>query len=320
MNGETNTMDYLTDNDLANLRNKLLVLGFSGETIKPYIGEEVCIIHMGGNKGRHLVLIPSNVEQLNKGNPNINASGDYSIRADYISPFTSALIDLEGTIEVYGGSGLKTAQYAFAHCKPDILDLTRMDTHNVTDMGAMFLKSLIGELKASNLDTTNVKDMSYMFAETQVDKKLDLSDWKTTNLECTHSMFYEVEFEELSLANFDFTKVKSIAAMFAMSDIKKLELGDFYTPNLEDMRGAFLALDTNKLNLGRMTTEKVTDMSIAFNGLRLRGDGTLDLRGITVGKNTLTKGMFRDFEWDVYVSDKKLRELLEDSRAVIIDD
>lgn len=313
-------MNYLTDNDLGHLRNKLLILGFSEETVTPYIGKEVCILHLGGRTGRHIVIIPSDVEQLNKGNPDIHKMRDYSINMGMIHPFTTALTMLEGTIEVYGGSGLKTTQYAFANCMPNILDLTHMDTHNVTDMGAMFMMSNIDELKISNLDTTNVKDMAYMFTDIKLESPLDLSGWKTPNLEYTDSMFYEVKSKELSLANFDFTKVKSIAAMFAMADIKKLELGDFYTPNLENMRGAFLALDTNSLNLGRLTTEKVTDMSVAFNGLYLDVDETLDLRGITVGKNTITKRMFNDFDCNVRVTDEKLRELLKNSKAIIIDD
>lgn len=313
-------MNYSTDNDLGHLRNKLLILGFSEETVTPYIGKEVCILHLGGRTGRHIVIIPSDVEQLNKGNPDIHEMRDYSINMGMIHPFTTALTMLEGTIEVYGGSGLKTTQYAFANCMPNVLDLTHMNTRNVTDMSAMFMMSNIDELKISNLDTTNVKDMAYMFTDINLETPLDLSGWKTPNLEYTDSMFYEVKFDELSLSNFDFTKVKSIAAMFAMADIEKLELGDFYTPNLENMRGAFLGLETNSLNLGRLTTEKVTDMSVAFNGLYLDVDETLDLRGITVGKNTITKRMFNDFDCNVRVTDEKLRELLKNSKAIIIDD
>lgn len=315
-----NTMNYLTDSDLGILRNKLLILGFSEEIVQPYIGKEVCILHFGGRTGRHVVIIPSDVEQLNKGNNKLHEMRDYSINMGMIHPFTTALTMLEGSIEVYGGSGLKTTQYAFANCMPNILDLTHMDTRNVTDMGAMFMMSNIDELKISNLATTNVKDMAYMFTDIKLEKPLDLSNWRTPNLEYTDSMFYEVKFKELSLSNFDFTKVKSIAAMFAMADIKKLELGDFYTPNLENMRGAFLALETDKLNLGRLTTTKVKDMAVAFNSLYLSRDNTLDLRGITVGENTLTRGMFNDFDCDVRVSDKNLRKLLEDSKAVIIED
>lgn len=313
-------MKPLTDNDLGHLRNKLLVLGFSEEIVKPYIGKEVCILHLGGRTGRHVVIIPSDVEQLNKGNKDIHEMRDYSINMGMIHPFTTALTMLEGTIEVYGGSGLKTTQYAFANCRAAVLDLIHMDTRNVTDMGAMFMMSNIDELKVSNLDTTNVRDMAYMFTDIKLEKPLDLSGWRTPNLEYTDSMFYEVELDELKLDNFDFTKVKSIAAMFAMSEIEKLELGDFYTPNLENMRGAFLALETDRLNLGRLTTKKVKDMSGAFNGLYLGMDETLDLRGITVEENTLTKRMFNDFEWDVRATDERLRELLKDSKARIFDD
>lgn len=88
---------------------------------------------------------------------------------------TSSVID---TDNMFWGTGLQS------------LDLSRWNTHNVTNMGGMFLgMEKLKTLNLSNWDTSNVTDMTGMFSLTWALERLDLSSFNMVNTSNYLSMF-----------------------------------------------------------------------------------------------------------------------------------
>lgn len=72
----------------------------------------------------------------------------------------------------------------------DTLDLSFLDTSNVTNMGAMFAQcSSLTSLDLSNFDTSNVTDMSLMFMNCSSLETLDLSSFDTSKVTNMDFMF-----------------------------------------------------------------------------------------------------------------------------------
>jgi surface protein len=86
------------------------------------------------------------------------------------------------------------------------IDLTNLDTSNVTNMSYMFFncESLI-ELNLDNINTSNVTDMSGMFSGCSGLTSLDLSNFDTSKVTDMAFMFYECTgLTSLDLRSFDF--------------------------------------------------------------------------------------------------------------------
>lgn len=130
--------------------------------------------------------------------------------------------------------------------KIESIDLSRLDTSKVTDMGSLFWQC--GNLKSVNLegvDTSNVTYMDGMFCM------------------C-------VALEELDVSGFNTEKVTFMNAMFDdCQSLKKLDISNFKTAPLEAMDRMFCnCYDLEELNLGNgLDTSKVTYMRSVFSGL-----------------------------------------------------
>ena len=96
------------------------------------------------------------------------------------------------------------------------MDLSGLDTSNVTDMSDMFsnCRSLTS-LDLSGFDTSNVTDMSYMFSNCWRLTSLDLSGFDTSNVTDMPGMFEEcANLTSLDLSGFDTSNVENIEFMF----------------------------------------------------------------------------------------------------------
>ena len=70
------------------------------------------------------------------------------------------------------------------------LDVSKFNTSNVTDMGAMFsCCDKLTTLDLSNLDTSKVTNMYSMFSYCRSLKTLDISNWNTSNVTRMTQMF-----------------------------------------------------------------------------------------------------------------------------------
>ena len=106
----------------------------------------------------------------------------YTFEFDNLEAITSAKIEgalLNCDSLFYNCSGLTT------------LDVTKLNTSNVTDMSSMFYGcSKLTTLDLSNFDTSNVTDMSKMFYGCSGLTTLDVSKFDTSKVTTMYAMFY----------------------------------------------------------------------------------------------------------------------------------
>ena len=133
------------------------------------------------------------------------------------------------------------------------LDLSNLDTSNVTDMSYMFTTSTyrdsvaLEELDLSTFVTSNVTDMSHMFENCRRLADLNLSNWDTSSVTDMSYMFNGCHYlRTLDLSGFDTSHVTNMTDMYNLAlyvgdDIKLREviLGE-YNPFVGDGTSAVL--------------------------------------------------------------------------------
>ena len=113
-------------------------------------------------------------------------------------------------------SNVKNMSFLYSFNKSKIIDVSGLNTSNVTDMSYMFNGcSSLTSLDVSNFDTSNVTNMSSMFGDCSKLTNLDLSNFDTSKVKNMLGMFYRCSsLTSLDLRNFDFSKVTSYNNMF----------------------------------------------------------------------------------------------------------
>ncbi|MBC1385490.1 BspA family leucine-rich repeat surface protein [Listeria innocua] len=168
------------------------------------------------------------------------------------------------------------------------LDLSNIDTSNVTSMLSMFANSAATSLDVSNWDTSNVTDMSYMFANSAA-TSLDVSNFDTSNVTNMTYMFRSSAAPSLDVSNFDTSKVTNMANMFAYSATTSLDMSDFDTSNVTNMSAMFVYSAATSLDVSNFDTSNVTNMTNMFNGSAATN---LDLSNFDTSKVTDMSYMF----------------------------
>ena len=182
---------------------------------------------------------------------------------------------------------------------PKYVDLTNLDTSNITDMSGMFAHcgSLqnVGDL--SNWNTSNVTDMSGMFKNCESLKAVKgLSQWNTSKVTNMSRMFENCESLQTvdNLSSWDTGKVTDMSGMFGgCSYLHTLgDLSNWDTSNVTNMSGMFYNCTSlqNVGDLSNWNTSKVTDMSLMFWGCGLQAVG--DLSRWNTSKVTDMSSMF----------------------------
>ena len=150
------------------------------------------------------------------------------------------------------------------------IDLSILNTQNVTDMGSMFSGcSSLTSLDLSSFNTQNVTYMGSMFSGCSSLTSLDLSSFNTQNVTDIGSMFYGCSsLTSLDLSNFNTQNVTGMSAMFYnCNNLENVDLSSFNTQNVTDMSWMFR--DCNKLktlDISNFKTQNVTDMGSMFSG------------------------------------------------------
>ena len=215
------------------------------------------------------------------------------------------------------------------------LNLSDFSTANVTDMSSMFSATQLEFLDLHMWNVTKVTSFSFMFNNAKNLKELNLTDWgssrtattvnmrymfygtetlttlnltnfKTTNVNDMQYMFYGTGLESLNLSSWDVTKVANFNYMFCVtSSLKTLDLSNwgvdrtasavtmlymfsnstaltnliltnFKTTNVKNLSGMFRLTALTDLDLSNWDVTKVTDFSSMFNNSKIR---TLNLSG-----------------------------------------
>ena len=179
----------------------------------------------------------------------ISEAGDGSVMAYVENDGTGA-----GTYKLtIGGKGGIIANesmigYFDAFYKMTAIDLSALDTSEVTDMRNMFSDcSSLTSLDVSNFDTSQVTDMSGMFSG---------------------EFGGLMNIEEINISNFDTSKVTNMSGMFNnCRSLTSLDLSNFDTSKVTDMSSIFFRCSSlTSLDVSNFDTSKVTDMSFMFSG------------------------------------------------------
>ena len=139
--------------------------------------------------------------------------------------------------------------------------LNDIDTSKITDMSNLFDSTIEGGYMSY---TINSDIMSMV-------KKLDLSNWDTSNVKNMQGMFYRCEsLEKLNISTWDTSNVVNMAMMFSgCSSLKHLDLSSFNTSSVTNMAIMFSKCSSLiDLDLSTWDTSNVTDISFMFNNCK----------------------------------------------------
>ena len=207
--------------------------------------------------------------------------------------------DSDGKKEVYVGQdggviANPNSSYLFYDLDSlELLDLTHLDTHYVTNMSNMFKYTSAPVIDVSGFDTSNVTTMNSMFWGLGGATKLDVSTFNTSKVTDMASMFkYASSLEEIIIKGIDTTNVTDMNSMFnGIDNIKTIDLTGLNTSNVENMNNMFSQSGFTSLDLSSLNTSKVTDMSKMF----MQCDNLSSLNvDIDTSKVTNMEGMFRE--------------------------
>ena len=174
------------------------------------------------------------------------------------------------------------------------LDVSNFDTSKVTDMNNMFSWcGSLTNLDVSNFDTSNVTNMSYMFLQCCILPSLDVSNFDTSKVTDINFMFNTCEsLTSLDVSNFDTSKVINMSCMFSRcSSLTSLDVSKFDTSKVINMSCMFSRCSSlTSLDVSKFDTSQVTDMSSMFSDCV--GLTSLDVRNFNTSKITKVSYMF----------------------------
>ena len=122
----------------------------------------------------------------------------------------------------------------FVHCCITALDLSDLDTSDVTNMFGMFAACCqLEEINLSNFNTSNVTNMCNMFSCCHKLKSIDLSSFDTAKVQYMLSMFsYCYELTMIDISHFNIYQVVTMERMFEKcTNLKHVELPKFDVPS-----------------------------------------------------------------------------------------
>ena len=173
------------------------------------------------------------------------------------------------------------------------IDLSVMDTSEVTDMSWMFRNCYnLTSLDLRNFDTSKVTNMSNIFGGCSSLTSLDVSKFDTSNVTDMSGMFSSCSLTSLDLRNFDTSKVTNMSNMFSYcGGLTTLDVSKFDTSNVTDMSWMFRnCYNLTSLDLRNFDTSKVTDMSYMFSDCM--GLTSLDVSKFDTSNVTNMSSMF----------------------------
>ena len=149
------------------------------------------------------------------------------------------------------------------------IDLSGLDTSNVTDMGYMFqAASALTSVNLNGLNTSNVRQMDYMFSTNASGlTTLDLSSFDTSKVTTMSSMFADsTGLQTVNLSSFNTSSVIQMSYMFMRcSSLTNLDISNFDTSYVQEMRYMFEGCSKlTSLNLSNFNTSRVRMMNMMF--------------------------------------------------------
>ena len=172
------------------------------------------------------------------------------------------------------------------------IDMSRVKTHNVTNMEGLFLNC--EKLKSINTQgwvTKNVTNMEAMFLGCLSLTNLDISMFDTSKVTNMKNMFFALPLTNIDVSSFNTSNVTNMQGMFARSNLQQLDLSNFDTSNVTNMINMFYDCNSlTKLDLSSFNTSNVTSMSYMF--VKCRQLTSLDLSSFNIKSVATMEKMF----------------------------
>ena len=189
--------------------------------------------------------------------------------------------------------------YFYGFRKVTSIDLSALDTSEVTNMSVMFSYCEgLTSLDVSNFDTSNVTDMHGMFEFCHDLTSLEVSSFDTSKVTDMSFMFgsgsndFPMDIEKINVSNFDTSQVTDMSSMFDnCSSLTSLDVSNFDTSKVTNMRGMFGGCSSlTSLDVSNFDTSNVTDMSDMFDDCSSLT--SLDVSNFDTSKVTTMSSMF----------------------------
>ena len=201
----------------------------------------------------------------------ISSKQDGSVMLWYTDKDNNSLYEISigsenGSVEANtNGSGM------FAYLdNVSTLDLSGLDTSNMTSMSRMFLNSKsLTNIDVSGFDTSKVVNMAKMFEGCTNLVNLNLSNFNTTSVTNMNMMFRKCNnLRQLEISGFDTSNVTDMSYMFQNCiSLTNLDFPSFDTSNVINMPAMFQnCRSLISLDLFNFNTSKVTIMNSIFFG------------------------------------------------------
>ena len=184
--------------------------------------------------------------------------------------------------------------YFAGFSKMTSVDLSALDTSQVTDMSYMFSEcNGLTSLDVSKFDTSQVTNMDYMFKSCNGLTSLDVSKFDTSQVTTMTWMFAECRsLTSLDVSKFDTSKVTNMSYMFYnCSSLTSLDVSKLDTSNVTNMSGMFENVRRlTSLDVSNFDTSQVIDMSWMFGNCS--GLTSLDVSSFDTSQVTNIDSMF----------------------------
>ena len=190
----------------------------------------------------------------------VTSSIDSNITPENIRKDTT-ILGVTGTLEEGGGKA--SPEYvSFQNYSGTNLDLSWLDTSNMTNMKSMFYYcNSLTALDVSGLNTSNVTNMQSMFNNCSSLTSIDVSNFNTSSVTDMSNMFYSCKsLNSLNLSNFDTSKVTNMSYMFhSCWAITNINISNFNTSNVTNMGNMIFYSYNLKTVNGTIDMQNVTN-------------------------------------------------------------
>ena len=199
----------------------------------------------------------------------ISETGDGSVMA-YVEDDGSGNSTYKLTIGGKGGiiANESMTVYFLGFDKMTSIDLSALDTSEVTNMDGMFLNCIsLTSLDLSNFDTSNVTSMIRMFTECSGLTSLDVSNFDTSKVTRMDSMFHNCSsLTSLDVSSFNTSNVTNMSNMFNFCEgLTSLDVSNFDTSKVTRMDSMFHnCISLTSLDVSNFNTSNVTNMEDMF--------------------------------------------------------
>lgn len=174
-----------------------------------------------------------------------------------------------------------------------VIDASKLDSSNVTNMSHMFENSRFSNYKTAGLCTSRVTSTSHMFDNCYEAKTIDLSGFDTSNVtDMSYMFWFDRALKSLDVSGFDTSKVASTKYMFyRCSGLTSLDVSGFDTSDVKDMSSMFNSCTSlTSLNVSEFNTGNATNMQSMFTNCTQVKE--LDVSGFNTSNVTNFKSMF----------------------------